>query len=163
MPVIYDASLRWDYAIIGLVALERVAELIFARRNQSRLLAAGGHEVGASHYPLIVALHTGWLIAMAAYVAVVRPPLYFVPLAAFIAIQPLRLWVIASLGRFWTTRIITVPGAPLVRRGPYRLMRHPNYAIVIAEIALLPLVFGAWPLTGVFSLLGVPPLPAPAT
>jgi len=153
VPTIDDASVTWAFAIIALVALERIAELILARHNQRLLIAAGGREIGASHYPLIVAVHASWLIAMAAYVALLRPRLHVAPLAVFIALQPLRLWVIMSLGRFWTTRIITVPGAPLVRRGPYRFMRHPNYAVVVAEIALLPLVFGAWPLTVVFSLL----------
>ncbi len=153
MPATNDLALQWAFVIMGLVAFERIAELILAQHNQRLLLAAGGREVGASHYPLIVAVHAGWLIAMAIDVAVLRPRIHIVPLAMFIALQPLRLWVIMTLGRFWTTRIVTLPGAPLIRRGPYRLMRHPNYAIVVAEIALLPLVFGAWPLALVFSLL----------
>ena len=150
---VYDDSVRAALTIIGLVASERIGELFLARRNQRRLIAAGGREVGASHYPLIVAVHAGWLVAMAVYVVAVRPGVHPVPLIAFIAVQPLRLWVIATLGRFWTTRIITLPGAPLVRRGPYRFIRHPNYAIVVAEIALLPLAFGAWSLAAIFSLL----------
>ena len=76
-------------------------------------------------------------------------------LAGFIALQGVRLWVLASLGRYWTTRVITVSGAPLVRRGPYRFMRHPNYLVVIAEIAVLPLIFGAWQIAAIFSALNV--------
>ena len=98
-------SVRAALTIIGLVASERIGELFLARRNQRRLIAAGGREVGASHYPLIVAVHAGWLVAMAVYVVAVRPGVHPVPLIAFIAVQPLRLWVIATLGRFWTTQI----------------------------------------------------------
>ncbi len=78
-------------------------------------------------------------------------PVFWPLLAVFALLQAARLWVIASLGRYWTTRIITLPGAPIVRRGPYRWLRHPNYAIVAAEIAVLPLAFGAWPIAVVFS------------
>jgi methyltransferase len=140
-------------AILALVAVERITELVVSRRNQRRLLAEGGREVGAAHYPFIVATHAAWLLSLAIWV--MRGPyvLHSAALAAFVALQPARLWVIASLGRFWTTRIITLPGAPLVRRGPYRFMRHPNYAVVVGEIALLPLAFGAWPLSVFFSLL----------
>jgi methyltransferase len=140
-------------AIVALVALERIIELMVSRRNRRRLLAEGAVELGAAHYPFIVAVHAAWLLSVAVWVMRSPPVLNAIPLAAFIALQPLRLWVIATLGHYWTTRIVTLPGAPLVRRGPYRFMRHPNYAVVAAEIALLPLVFGAWPLTVVFSLL----------
>jgi methyltransferase len=139
-------------SILSLVALERIAELIFSQRNQRRLLAEGAREVGASHYPLIVALHAAWLASLAFWVTRGVVVFHPIPFAAFLALQPLRLWIIASLGRFWTTRVITLPAVPLVKRGPYRLMRHPNYALVVAEIALLPLAFGAWQLSLVFSL-----------
>ena len=138
--------------VVVLVALERLAELWHARRNTRALLAAGGVEVGGGHYPLIVALHAAWLLAILLTVppeAGVSVPL----LAAFAVLQGLRLWVLMSLGRFWTTRVITLPGAPLVRRGPYRYLRHPNYLVVAAEIAVLPLAFGAWGLAAVFSAL----------
>ena len=129
------------YAILTLVAAQRVAELVYAQHNTKALLARGGTEIGRSHYPVLVVLHTAWLIA----ITVVLPNpirIYWAPLAGYITLQILRVWTMASLGPYWTTRIITVPGAPLVRRGPYRFVRHPNYLIVTGEIALLPLVFG---------------------
>ena len=139
-------------AVVGLVALERIAELWYARRNTRALLDAGGVEVGGGHYPLMVALHAAWLIAIVATVprdATVSVPL----LALFLVLQGFRAWVLLSLGRYWTTRVITVPGAPLVRRGPYRFLRHPNYVVVAAEIAVLPFAFGAWGLAALFSAL----------
>lgn len=139
-------------AAAAAVACVRLGELWLARRNTRALLAAGAIERGRGHYPLIVAVHAGWLASIAFLVpdsAQISWPL----IAVFVALQALRVWVLASLGRFWTTRIITLPGAPLVRRGPYRFIRHPNYVLVAAEIAVLPLAFGAWELALVFSVL----------
>lgn len=99
------------HLILGLVAAQRVAELLLARRNTVRLLASGAHEVGRRHYPLFVALHTGWLLAMLAFVPGDAPPLWGL-LALFLLLQACRLWVLAALGPFWTTRVITLPGAP---------------------------------------------------
>ncbi len=138
--------------VVLLVALQRLAELAYARRNTRRLLAAGGIEAGAGHYPLMVLLHAAWLVALL-FMVPADAPLHWALLALFLLLQAGRLWVIASLGRYWTTRVITLPEAPLVRRGPYRYLRHPNYVIVAAEIAALPLAFGAWELALVFSLL----------
>jgi methyltransferase len=138
--------------VVALVAIERLVELWYAQRNTRALLDEGGIEVGRGHYPLIVALHAAWLIAIVATVpldAAVSVPL----LVVFAVLQGFRAWVLLSLGRFWTTRVITVPGAPLVRRGPYRLLRHPNYVVVAAEIAVLPLAFGAWVVALVFSAI----------
>ena len=136
--------------LVGYVILARLAELLVARRNTRRLLARGGHEVGRRHYPLIVATHTAWIIALAFLVPTETPPAphFLVP---FVLVQVFRYWVIGSLGARWTTRIIVVPGAPLVKHGPYRWLRHPNYLVVAAEIALLPLVFGAWEIALGFS------------
>ena len=137
--------------IVGLVALQRLGELLYARANNRRLLARGGVEAGAGHYPLLVLLHGAWLIALA--VAVPRDaPVDPGFLAVFLALQGGRLWVMKSLGRYWTTRIITVPGAPVITNGPYRFVRHPNYWVVVGEIAVLPLVFGAWQIAALFSL-----------
>lgn len=143
-------SIFW--AVLALVIVQRLAELVYARRNTRRLLAEGAVEVGAGHYPIIVAVHVGWLAALLLTVPADAPP-HGVLLVLFLVVQGLRLWVMVSLGRFWTTRILTVPGAPLVRRGPYRWFRHPNYMVVIAEIALLPLAFGAPDIALVFSVL----------
>ncbi len=145
---------RWTLLVIlGLVAAQRFAELVLSQRNGKRLLARGGHEVGAGHYPLMVGVHVLWLAALAGW-AMLAPPRLSVPLIiAYGLVQVLRVWVMASLGPYWTTRIITVPGAPLVRTGPYRFLRHPNYAVVTLELAILPLAFGAWPIAAVFTLL----------
>ena len=133
------------------VAALRVAELARARHNQRRLLARGGRELGAGHYPLVVALHVAWLVALFPAIPPDRPPVW-AALAGFTMLQAAQLWIIVSLGEYWTTRVITVPGAALIRRGPYRWLRHPNYLVVAAEIALLPMVFGAWPIALTFSL-----------
>jgi methyltransferase len=126
--------------ILTFVTLQRLGELILARRNTARLLARGGREAGAGHYPLIVLLHAAWLAGLWA-LALDRPPnLYW--LAVFVVLQFLRVWVISTLGERWTTRIIVLPEAPLVRSGPYRFVSHPNYCVVVAEILVLPLVFG---------------------
>ncbi|MGH7122828.1 MAG: isoprenylcysteine carboxyl methyltransferase family protein [Stellaceae bacterium] len=138
--------------VVALVALERLAELFYARRNTRALLEAGGVEVGGGHYRLIVALHVAWLVAILAAVPP-EAPLSVPLLALFAILQGLRAWVLLSLGRYWTTRVITLPGAPLVRRGPYRFLRHPNYLVVVAEIAVLPLAFGAWAVALIFSAL----------
>ncbi len=139
-------------AIIGLVAVQRLIEVAYAGRNTRALLRRGAIETGRGHYPLFIALHAAWLVAIALGLPD-APTIAWLPLAVFVVLQIGRLWVIASLGPFWTTRIITLPGAPLVRRGPYRWVRHPNYAIVAGEIATLPLVFGAVEIAVVFSIL----------
>ena len=126
--------------VLGFVTLQRGAELLLASRNTRRLMAQGAIEAAPSHYPLIVILHAAWLIGLWLLAFEAKVDLYW--LAAFAALQLLRVWVIASLGQRWTTRIIVTPGAPLVRRGPYRIVTHPNYLVVAAEIAVLPLAFG---------------------
>jgi methyltransferase len=140
-----------NIVVLGLVTLSRLVELPFARANTLRLLAAGGHEVAPGHYPLIVALHASWLAAL--WWLAPGQPIGPALLALFGLVELARIWVLATLGRRWTTRIIAVPGEKLIRRGPYRFLNHPNYAVVVAEIALLPLVFGLWKTALVFSLL----------
>lgn len=138
------------YWTLGLVALQRLAELIFARKNTARLRQCGAVEADARNYPLFIALHAAWLASLAVLVpAATRPNWWLIGL--FGLLQLGRIWVIASLGRYWTTRIITLPDAALVRTGPYRYLRHPNYLLVIAEIAVLPLAFGAVAIAVTFS------------
>jgi methyltransferase len=137
--------------LLLLLAVARLAELALARRNTQRLLAAGAHETGRGHYPLIVALHAAWLLALLVAVPADAAPRWGW-LALFLLLQLGRAWVLLSLGRFWTTRIISLPGAPLIRRGPYRFLRHPNYLIVELEIVSLPLAFGADWIALVFGL-----------
>jgi methyltransferase len=147
-----NASPSLSQIILAAVLLERLFELWFARRNTERLLAEGATERGSEHYPYIVLLHAAWLGTL----VLVTPedaPVNFAWLGIYLLLQVARLWVIASLGRFWTTRIITARDAPLVRAGPYRFVRHPNYWVVAAEIAVLPLVFGEWQVAAVFTLL----------
>ncbi len=142
----------WVFTVLGLVAIQRVAELFISRRHERALRAQGAVEYGAGHYPFIVAVHAGWLAALSVW-AGVAPVMNPAGIALYLALQPVRAWVIASLGRYWTTRIISLPAAPLVRRGPYRFLKHPNYTVVVLEIALLPLALGAWPIAMVFSVL----------
>ncbi len=137
--------------ILALVTLERLAELAYARANMRRLIANGGVEHGADHYPLIVALHVAWLAAL--WLLAPGRAVDGFWLGLFVLIIVARIWTLASLGRRWTTRIVTVPGETLVRRGPYRFLTHPNYWVVAGEIAVLPSVFGLWQIALVFSIL----------
>lgn len=142
-------------AIVGLVALQRLAELGWSARNTRRLLAAGAIEAGRGHYPIMVAFHGLWLAATA-FVARDAETVSGPALALYVVLQAARLWVLASLGGRWTTRIIVARGGASVRAGPYRWARHPNYLIVAAELATLPMVFGAWPLAIAASALHLP-------
>jgi methyltransferase len=140
------------YVIIALVAIERLGELAYAARNTRRLLARGGVEIGRAHYPLFIVLHTAWLVAivlMLPWPTIISWP----ALSVYLVLELLRVWTVSSLGPYWTTRIISVANAPLVRRGPYCFVRHPNYLIVIGEIAVLPLVFGEVWVCVAFSVL----------
>ena len=138
-------------AILGFVTLQRLLEMRLADSHSRKLLAQGGVEHGREHYPFIVALHAAWLAALWWWAP--GRPINLPLLVLFAVLQIGRVWVIRSLGDRWTTRIIVKPGAPLVRRGPYRFVNHPNYLIVAAEIAVLPLVFGLWQLAVLFSAL----------
>ena len=137
--------------ILALVTLQRLGELWLSNRNTQRLLAQGAVEHGRAHYPLIVAVHGLWLAALW-WLAPGRP-IQFLWLAFYVVLQIARVWVLATLGSRWTTRIIVLPNAPLVNGGPYRFVSHPNYVVVTAEIAVLPLVFGLWQVAFVFTLL----------
>ncbi|MFO1070466.1 MAG: isoprenylcysteine carboxylmethyltransferase family protein [Geminicoccaceae bacterium] len=139
-------------AVTLLVALQRLSELAIARRNTARLLARGAVEHGAGHYPLIVLLHLAWLASLPLVVPADRWPDPWL-LGAYLLLQPLRYWCIASLDGYWTTRVVVLPGSRPVARGPYRWLNHPNYLVVAAEIALLPLAFGAWAPALLFSVL----------
>ncbi|MEO7634841.1 MAG: isoprenylcysteine carboxylmethyltransferase family protein [Sphingomicrobium sp.] len=138
-------------AILAFVTLQRLSELLLANTNTRRLLAMGAQEYGRAHYPLIVALHGAWLTALW-WLAPGRPA-HISFLILFGLLQLGRVWVIRTLGPRWTTRIIVLRGAPLVTGGPFAFVTHPNYLVVIGEIAVLPLVFGLWPVALVFSAL----------
>lgn len=138
-------------AILGFVTLQRLVELPLARKNTGRLLANGGYEVAAGHYPLIVALHAAWLAALWWFAP--GQPIHVPFLALFALLEIGRIWVLRALGPRWTTRIIVVPNEKLITGGPYRFLNHPNYLIVIGEIAVLPLVFGLVEVALLFTLL----------
>jgi methyltransferase len=137
--------------IVSLVALQRLAELVYAAGNTRALLQQGAVELGRQHYPLFVLLHGGLLLAIVLLVPANRP-INWPVLGLLIVLQLARMWVITTLGRYWTTRLITLPGAPLITHGPYRFVRHPNYLVVAIEVFVLPLVFNAWPIALGFGL-----------
>ncbi|EJJ28264.1 isoprenylcysteine carboxyl methyltransferase family protein [Rhizobium sp. CF142] len=138
-------------ALLTFVTAQRLSELVIARRNTMALFARGGCEIAPDHYPYMVALHTGWLAGL--WMLATGQPVQLFWFGLFMLLQVLRLWVLTTLGERWTTRIIILPGAPLVTSGPYRFFKHPNYVIVIGEIAALPLAFGMPLYALVFSLL----------
>ena len=137
--------------ILLLVTLQRLGELVIARRNTEKLMARGAIEVGAGHYPLIVALHAAWLAALWLYGR--DQDVNLAALGAFVVLQGLRVWILATLGPRWTTRIIVLPTEPLVSAGPYRYLSHPNYAVVAGEIAALPLALHLPWIALIFSVL----------
>ena len=139
------------YAIIGLVVLQRFGELILANRNTQKLKSRGAVEIGAGHYRFIVLLHMAWLMAV---LWLLPAPLviHWIWIGVFLLMQAGRVWVIATLGPYWTTRIISLPDAPLIKAGPYRFLRHPNYLVVAGEILALPLAFGEIWVAIIFSI-----------
>jgi methyltransferase len=138
-------------AVLALVTLQRLAELALSRRNTRALLARGAVEIAPGHYPAIVALHAAWLLGLWALAPAREPSLPL--LAVFGLLQVGRGWVLATLRERWTTRIVVLPGAPLVQSGPYRFLAHPNYAIVACEVLVLPLAFGLVAFALVFTAL----------
>ncbi|MGO4386195.1 isoprenylcysteine carboxyl methyltransferase family protein [Microvirga sp. 2YAF29] len=143
--------MRLGLALLILVTLQRICELAWARRNTRRLKARGAVEVGARHYGLIVFVHAAWLLGL--WMLVWDHPLILGWAGVYVALQAARIWILASLGDRWTTRIIVLPKAPLVRTGPYRFVSHPNYLLVVAEIAVLPLAYGLPGYAVLFSLM----------
>jgi methyltransferase len=139
---------------LGLITLQRLAVLAYSIYNSRRMLAQGGVEVGAMQFPLIMLVQAAWLASMLAFIPPSTPPNWWL-LGIVAILQPVRIWIIASLGPSWSTRVITVPGSPLVRTGLYRFVKHPTYTAVAAEIVLLPLAFGAYQIAGIFFALYV--------
>jgi methyltransferase len=137
--------------ILALVTLQRAAELVVARRNTRNLLARGAVELASGHYPLVVAVHAGWLISL--WIFGREQPVNAIALSAYLVLQGLRGWVFWTLGARWTTRIIVLPGERLVSTGPYRYLSHPNYAVVAGEITVLPLVLYLPWIAAIFTIL----------
>lgn len=144
------------FLLFAFVCLQRLIELVVAKRNEQWMKSQGGYEAGASHYPLMVTLHTLFFISL--LVEVVSKGFPLIPywpilIVAFLLLQLARVWVIRSLGRFWNTKIIILPGANIVKKGPYLYIRHPNYVVVSLEILILPLIFEAYITLILFSIL----------
>lgn len=153
------SSETWFLVLVGLVAVERLVELVVSQRNTAWSMRRGGREHGAGHYPVMVLLHTGLLVGMVVEVLVADRP--FVPLLGWVMLalvvlaQVLRWWCITTLGHRWSTRVVVVPGLPLVTGGPYRWFSHPNYVAVVVEGLALPLVHSAWLTAAVFTVLNL--------
>ncbi len=150
---IWDGS-GWPvaYAILLFLTLQRVLELVYAGHNTRKLLARGATEYGKSHYPVMVAIHAAFLVSLFALTQPYAPIIW--PLAiVFALLQSTRIWVLATLGRYWTTRIISAPDFPRVLKGPFRFVKHPNYLVVTLEIFAIPLIFGHIWIAGVFTAL----------
>ena len=142
------------YLIVGFLVFQRLVELVIAQRNHRALAARGAIEFGRRHYPALVALHAGWLVALLVTIDP-KTPVSIPLLVVFVLLECGRVWVIVTLGSRWTTRIMVVPGAKRIRSGPYRYVNHPNYLIVCGEIAVVPLMFGAWGLAAIASVLNL--------
>jgi len=138
-------------AVLVFVTLQRVGELLYAHRNEIQLRMRGAIEHAPEHYWAMVTLHGAWLAGL--WLLAPQHAIDFFWLTIFIGLQGLRIWVLATLKERWTTRIIVVPGAPLIKTGPYRLMSHPNYAIVAGEVFSLPMAFGLHAYALLFSLV----------
>jgi len=144
--------------VISIVILQRLIELFIARRNEKWMLDQGAFEAGADHYPIMVTMHVTFFVSFLLEVVVLGRTLssiWMVLLCIFLLTQAARIWCLRSLGKFWNTKIIILSGADVVRRGPYRWVRHPNYLIVTIELLVLPLLFGAYFTAILFSLLNV--------
>lgn len=144
--------------LIGLVILQRLVELAVAKRNEKWIVSEGGYEVGAAHYPWMILLHSSFFIALLAEVLLVNPGIssiwgFLLPL--FLLVQAARIWCLCSLGRFWNTKIMILPHATIVKKGPYRIIRHPNYLVVTMELIILPLLLNAYFTAILFTLLNI--------
>lgn len=146
------------FSVIGFVVLQRIVELFVARNNEIWIRSQGGYEVGARHYPFMVAIHVGFFISLILEFMVFGRSVsaFLFPLfVGFVGLQMMRVWVISSLGRFWNTKILVLPFAHVVKKGPFRLFRHPNYVVVTCEILVIPLMFDAYFTALVFTLLNL--------
>ena len=145
-------AIGWPQIVAVLVLLQRGAEELYSARNTKALIAAGGQEAGSSYYPVVATTHLAWIASLFFLVPADAPISIFLA-AGYVLLTATRYWVIGTLGRFWTHRIITLKDAPIVRSGPYALVRHPNYIVTIAETFLLPAVFGPWALAVIMTAM----------
>lgn len=148
--------MRLFAAFIGFVIIQRIIELMIARNNEKRMKREGAFEFGQAHYPWMVQMHAGFFLALILEVWLFKKslsPFWPILLSLFILAQAGRVWALASLGKYWNTKVIVLPGANVVKKGPYRFIRHPNYAIVTLELIVIPLLFEAYVTAAVFSVL----------
>lgn len=144
--------------VVGFIITQRIIELLVARNNENWIRSQGGYEVGANHYPYMVAIHIGFFLSLIIEFIVFKQEVsrFWIPLfVVFIILQMMRVWVIASLGRFWNTKILVLPGAHVVKKGPFHFIRHPNYVVVTSELIVIPLMFEAYFTAIVFTILNV--------
>lgn len=144
--------------VVGFVIFQRIIELLIARNNEKWIRSQGGYEVGAKHYPYMVAIHIGFFISLIIEFIAFKEGVsrFWLPLfVLFISLQLMRVWVISSLGRYWNTKILVLPGANVVKKGPFHFIRHPNYVVVTCEIIVIPLMFGAYYTAVIFTLLNI--------
>lgn len=144
--------------VLSMVGMQRLVELSIAKRNERWMRQAGAYEVGAGHYPFIVLMHSFFFISLLAEVLYFKRDLAnwgVLLLALFLLLQLIRVWTLLSLGKFWNTKIIVLPGASVIKKGPYKYMRHPNYMVVALELLLLPLAFQAYLTALIFTLLNI--------
>jgi methyltransferase len=142
----------WPQIAATTILLQRGLEELYSQRNTSALIARGARELGQSYYPVVATTHLAWIAAI--FFLVSPNAEIYAPLAILYAgLQIARYWIIGTLGHYWTHRIITLDNAPIVRRGPYRILRHPNYAVTVAETFLLPMVFGCFALGAIIGAI----------
>jgi methyltransferase len=144
------------YLFFILLVVQRIGELVLARKNATWILSQGGYEVGANHYKYIIMIHVGFFLSLLGEVTLTdaTPPIWWwIPFLVFVFAQVLRYWCIRTLGSFWNTRIYILPQSRLIDKGPYRFMKHPNYLIVITEFVAIPLIFGAFYTAIVWTLI----------
>lgn len=149
---IFNDAPTWVFLVLAYLIVQRLGELVYAASNTRRLLSQGAREFGADHYHYFILLHGSWILLM---VMLARPDHALNPflLSAFFLSQILRLWTLASIGKWWTTRIISAPHFPRVKKGPYKFLSHPNYTVVIIEVAIVPMLLGLWWVAILFSVL----------
>jgi len=144
--------------LVCLLIFQRISELFLAARNERWMKQQGGVEFGGKHYRLMVAMHSMFLVCFIAEKVIFNKessPVFLPLLFLFLLAQILRIWAIRSLGRYWNTKIMVVPGASVIRKGPYRYIKHPNYLVVSIEIGIIPLLFSAYITFALFTLLNV--------
>ena len=135
---------------LGFIIVQRLSELVVAKRNTARLLAKGAYEVGANHYPVMVAMHSAWIVCLLVFGY--DETVAFGWLVVFAVLQVFRVWILGTLGSRWTTRIIILE-EPLVVHGPFKYFSHPNYMLVVAEIIVAPMVLGLGWVAVIFTVL----------